>query len=301
MSSSMSAALRSHYAGKTTTIARCWYIERTDGYVHSVTNIDQDVIYQGVTYAALPGVSPSSFERSADGAVPNSEIAGALGVDSLSEEEIEAGLWDTAFVTIFEVNYLDLSMGRLIIGTGTLGNLSSGRLSFTAELRGLSQALQQTTGEVYQPLCSADLGDSRCKVDVEALRVAGTLTSVADRRTFSDAANIAPDDWFGAGVFRVESGDFTGAEMEIYSYDGAGNFVLCLPLPFNPEVGMAYSVIPGCRKRHERGARAPMGISDCADKFNNLPNFRGFSPVHFPGNNRILGLGSKSSTNYIPS
>ena len=146
-------------------------------------------------------------------------------------------------------------------------------------------------GDLYQPMCRAKLGDSMCKVDVESLRVTSTLTAVATRRTFTDTARGEAADWYGAGVFRVLAGPYAGMEIEVHAFV-SGVFTLALPLPFDPTVGMAYSVIPGCRKRHERGGLFPAGVSDCKDKFNNVINFQGEPPSMFPGNNRILGLGS---------
>lgn len=291
---SRSAELAAHQALGTTTLARCWRFERRDGVVVTVTTSSRDLLINGELYLSKEGVNPAAVEQQADGAVQNSEVNGTLSEDFASEAEIVSGLWDKAFVTVFEVNYRDLSMGRMTLQAGTLGNLKAGRAVFTAELRGLLQALQQSVGRVYTPHCLATLGDSQCKVDVEAMRFTSTLTGVTSRRTFADVAASQPSDWFGGGVFRVESGDMVGAEVEVHGFDG-GVYTLALPLPMNPSAGMAYSVLPGCRKRHERGPRNPGGASDCRDKFNNVINFRGLPPSMFPGNNRILGFaGTKS-------
>ncbi len=297
---SISSQLAAHYASGSRTLARCWRIERKDGVVFCLTSCAFDLLYLGEVYRAKEGLNPNAIEQTADGAVPNSEMTGVLSSDLATEQEILAGAWDGAQVSIFEVNFRDLTMGHLIIGLGTLGGMEVGRLTFKAEYRGLAQALQLTTGRTYSPICMTDLGSSECKVDVESMRVTSTVTAVTDRRTFSDSANIEADDWFGAGVVTFSGGDLDGFSMEVYSYDGAGNFQLVLPMPVNIPVGQAYSVIPGCRKRHERGARNPLGVSDCVDKFNNVINFRGFPPSQFPGNNRILGLGSNASTSFNP-
>lgn len=286
-----SIALAAHQARETTSLTQCLRIERTDGLVVGVNMTSRSFDYLGETYSAREGVSPAAIESQADGAVQNTEVGGFLSEDFATEEEIIGGLWDNAFVTLFELNYRDLSMGDMPLMSGWLGQVSAGRTVFNAELRSLAQALQQQLGDVYQPMCRAKLGDSMCKVDIEALRVTSTLTAVATRRTFTDSTRAEASDWFGAGVFRVLAGPYTGMEMEVHAFVG-GVYTLALPLPFDPTVGMAYSVIPGCRKRHERGGLFPAGISDCKDKFNNVINFQGEPPSMFPGNNRILGLGS---------
>lgn len=291
MSKTVSVPLKAHYGQGSTTIARCWRLERVDGAVRTVTTCARNLLISGEIYLSKDGVNPKAIESTADGAVSNSEIEGVLSPDMVTEAQIVGGLWDNCFVTVFEVNYRDLTMGVLRLSSGWLGNISAGRLAFKAELRSLAQALQQQIGDVYQPMCRAKLGDSMCKVDVEALRVTGTLTAVATRRTFTDTARGEASDWFGAGLFKVLEGDYAGAQFEIHAFV-AGVYTMALPLPFDPWVGMAYSVIPGCRKRHERGGLFPAGVSDCRDKFNNVINFQGEPPAMFPGNNRILGLGS---------
>jgi uncharacterized phage protein (TIGR02218 family) len=288
-------ALRTEFAKGSTTRAWCWYFEQKGGAVFTVTTWARDLLIGGLIYRAKDGVNPMAIESAADGAVSNSEISGALSDDFVTEEQIVGGIWDNCFVTVFEVNPRDLTMGLMKLTSGWLGDISAGRSSFKAELRSLAQALQQQIGDVYQPMCRATLGDSMCKVDVEAMRVTSTLTAVATRRNFTDTARGEASDWFGAGLFRVLEGPYTGTEMEVHAFVG-GLYTLALPLPFEPWVGMAYSVIPGCRKRHERGGFFPAGISDCRDKFNNVINFQGEWPAGFPGNNRILGLGSMQGT-----
>ncbi|WP_049810476.1 DUF2163 domain-containing protein [Variovorax paradoxus] len=287
-------ALTAHYAQRTRTLARCLRFERRDGVVVTVTGASDDLVILGETYRSRGGVNPMAIGQQMDGAVQNSEVNGALSTDFASEAEIISGLWDGAFVTVFEVNYRDLTMGRLTLQAGTLGNVKAGRSAFTAELRGLLQALQQSVGRVFTPHCLATLGDDQCGVDVESMRFSSTLTGVTNRRVFTDSAATQVSDWFGAGVLRVESGEMDGAEMEVYGFAG-GVYTLALPLPMNPEIGMAYSVLPGCRKRHERGGRNPLGVSDCKDKYDNVIRFRGMPPSMFPGNNRILGFGSTKS------
>lgn len=291
MKASISPALKAHYAQGSTTISRQWRLERPDGLVVTVTTCTRNLLIGGEIYQSKDGVNPMALQQSADGAVQNTEILGMLSEDFATAEEIIGGLWDNTFVTVFEVNYRDLTMGTAMLFSGWIGRQEVGRSTFKAELRSLAQAMQQPAGRTYGPLCPATLGDEECQVDVEAMRFTSTLTAVTSRRTFTDTAAVQAADWFGAGLLRVEEGAYSGTQMEVYSFS-AGVYVLALPLPFDPAVGMAYSVIPGCRKRHERGARNPAGTSDCIDKFNNIVNFRGFPPPMFPGNNRIIGLGS---------
>lgn len=281
----ISPELRAHYAQGSTTIARCWRFERTDGAVVAVTTCARDLLYLGEVYHSKEGVNPTAISQQVGAVVANSEVTGTLSSDLATEAEFLAGLWDGCKYAIFEVNYRDLSMGRLMLASGTLGDLKVGRSSFNAEMRGLAQALQQTNGKVVTKNCTAQFGDARCKVDLAPITVAGAVTSVTNRRLIIDTSRAESADYFGAGLFRVTSGAMNGEEMEIDTF-AAGEFSLVLPLSQNPEIGMTYEAVPGCRKRL---------TEDCKDKWVNVLNFRGFPNI--PGADKVLGMGGTEGTN----
>lgn len=281
----ISPELRAHYAQGSTTISRQWRFERTDGLVVAVTTCSRDLLYLGEIYRSKDGVNPTAISQQVGAAVTNSDATGTLSPDLATEAEFLSGLWDRCKYVIFEVNYRDLSMGRLMLASGTLGDLKVGRSAFTAEMRGIAQALQQTNGKVVTKNCTAQFGDARCKVDLAPITVAGTVTSAPSRRVIADSSRTEPPDRFGAGLFRVTSGPMTGEEMEIDTF-AAGVFSLVLPLSQNPEVDMTYEAVPGCRKRF---------TEDCKDKWVNVLNFRGFPNI--PGADTVLGLGGTEGTN----
>ncbi|AMM23160.1 DUF2163 domain-containing protein [Variovorax sp. PAMC 28711] len=280
-----SIALAAAQAAGSTTLARCWRFTRTDGEIVTVTTCAKDLLVNGELYVSRLGVTPTALEQQVGAAVPNSEIDGTLNTDFATEADILGGLWDGAQVFIFEVNYRDLSQGWMILQTGTLGDVSVGRSSFKAEVRGLAQALQQVVGEVYTQTCTANLGDARCKVNVEAMRVAGTVAVVTSRQAFTTTTTGYAADYFGAGVITWVTGANAGFSMEVNSYTSPA-FALNLPMPFNVAAGDTYTVIPGCRKRV---------IEDCKTKFANILNFRGFPYV--PGPDKVLGLGGTEGSN----
>lgn len=280
-----SPALAAAQAAGSTTLARCWRFTRTDGLVIRVTTSARDLLINGELYRSKDGVTPTALEQQAGAAVPNSEINGTLGADLATEADILGGLWDGAQVLIFEVNARDLSQGWMILQTGTIGDVKVGRTAFNAEVRGLAQALQQSVGQVFTRGCTASLGDARCKVNVEALRLSGSIVSVISRQEFVTTTTGFAADYFGAGVLTWVTGANAGFSMEIAAYN-TPNFALNLPMPYNVAAGDTYTVIPGCRKRH---------IEDCKTKFNNIVNFRGFP--YFPGDDKMLGLGGTEGTN----
>lgn len=275
--------LAAHQAEPVTTLAWCWKVTRRDGLTFGFTSIDFPLLIGGVTYEASTGVTPGSIEDKADLSVPNLQVAGLLDAVSITEEDLRAGLWDLATVEIFEVNYSDLGMGIMALRSGSLGQCSAGRTGFRAELRGLAQKLQQPLGRVFTAGCQALLGDAECKVDLVPLTHSATVTAATSGRQFTAASLLQADDYFGGGLVRWTSGANEGVNMEVLSF-GAGEFVLVLPLPHVIEVGDAFEVVAGCRKRK---------AEDCRDKYSNVVNFRGHP--HVPGNDKVLGLGGLKS------
>lgn len=279
----ISAGLKADYANGSMTISRQWKATRRDGYVLAVTTCARDLLIEGVLYKSADGFVPKQISQDASAAVANTEVEGALS-DEIEEIDFEAGKWDGAEVEVFEVNYRNLANGKMILGVVTMGEIKCTRSAFNAELRGLTQVMQKVTGLRVLPTCPKQFGDSKCRVDLGPITVTGTITSVSDRRTFSDSSRAEADDYFGAGRVMITSGDSEGEEIEVYSFS-SGQFVMHLPFKRNIAVGDTYQAIPGCRKRRNE---------DCRDKWSNTLNFGGFRFV--PGPDRMLGLGGTEGT-----
>jgi uncharacterized phage protein (TIGR02218 family) len=180
-------------------------------------------------------------------------------------------LWDYAAIEIFEVNYLDLTMGKNILRVGTLGEVKTGRSSFVTELRGLMQAYSRTIVRLTTKECSADLGDSRCKKVLAGFTVTGVVASVTGNRILNDAARTEAANWFTGGKLTFTSGLNNGLSMEVKK-SIVGQIELHEVMPFAIAAGNTYSVYAGCTKRF---------TEDCTAKFGNGVNFRGFP--HLPG------------------
>lgn len=170
MVKSISAGLSTHLSEEATTLARCWSIVRTDGVGFFFTDLDQDLTITTTedgtnVYKASLGLRATAVANNAGLDVDNLDVDGFFDDDSLTEQELRAGLFDYAEVKVFLVNWADLSQGILRIRRGHLGEVIFTQHGFfKAELRGMTQSLQQKIGELYSAECRADLGDHRCKV-----------------------------------------------------------------------------------------------------------------------------------------
>lgn len=201
MVKSISSGLSTHLGQETTTLARCWSITRTDGVAFYFTDLDADLVIDGNTYKASLGLRASAVANNAGLDVDNLDVDGFFDDDSLTEEELRAGLFDYAEVKVFLVNWQDLSQGVLKIRRGHLGEVIFTQHGFfKAELRGLTQALQQKIGELYAPECRADLGDLRCKVP---LGDASTGTSFWQANTAYAVGDKVMYDFGGSGTARL--------------------------------------------------------------------------------------------------
>lgn len=276
----ISAALEAHLALETTTLATCWKVTLVNGTVHGFTSHDRDLVVSGVTYKASTGLLPSAISSGADLAVDNLDVVGALDASVITEADLNAGKWDYATVEIFQVNWADLTQGTIKLRNGKLGEIRFGRQQYSAELRGLTQLLQQAVGELYSATCRADLGDARCKITLASFTVTGTITSVTSNRVFTDSGRGEGSAWFEGGKITFTSGPNNGLSMEVKSFAAGGQFTLQLEMPFTVQAGNTYSVHAGCRKRF---------TEDCKNKFNNVVNFRG--EPHVPGNDKLLEVG----------
>jgi len=248
--------------------------------VSGFTNHDTSFIFEGVLYAATRGVSISTVAISAENSVDNLEMTGTvLGVTS--EQEIDAGRWDGAEVLVFEVNWAELSQGKNRLKRGTIGQITVDGEKFTAEIRGLSQYLQTSIGEVCSKFCKADLFDERCKVpETEGVWkfTAVPVTKVTSYREmeFSLVSPPPPDDFFTNGKIQGVAGENTGITREVQTH--TGNLIkLFEDMPYAIHVGDTFTVWAGCQKRF---------LEDCHNKFNNDPNFRGFP--YLPGLDEAL-------------
>jgi uncharacterized phage protein (TIGR02218 family) len=205
------------------------------------------------------------------------DVQGVLTSDTLNDEDLRAGLWDYCLVEIYKINWSDTSMGIVWDRKGRLGEVSTGRVSFTAELRGLAQNLQQVIGRVYTASCNADFGDARCGKSLASYTVSGSVSSVSSNRIFADSSRTEADHYFRYGLLTWTSGANDGLKMEVKGFLNAGGvFELQGEMPYDILAGDSFEVYAGCDKT----------LATCKAKFSNVINFRGFP--HVPGQDALL-------------
>ncbi len=270
-----SSQFAAHIAGETTSLATCWKVTRKDGVVFGFTDFDQTLLIDGVSYEARTGYTRTAIQTISDLSVDNLDIESAFDSEAITAQDLRDGIWDNAEVLIFLVNWTALSQGKIILKRGMIGQVELKDALYRAELRGLTQLFSQNIGELYTADCRADLGDTRCGVNLEALTASGVVTASDNRYGFTDNSRTEEDDYWKGGLITWISGANAGRRMEIRAF-ASGTFTLFLPMPSEIAVGDAYTARPGCNKTFET----------CCSRYGNGINFRG--EPYVPGTDAVL-------------
>jgi len=272
----LSPELEQHFSSEVTNLATCWRIIRSDGVELGFTDHDCLLKIDELTYDSISGFTPTIVESKSNMSVDNMDIEGLTFPSKITESDLLAGVYDYAEVEIFLVNYEDLAQGKLVIKRGKLGEVTLNKQMFRAEVRGLTQHLSQTIGEVYSPNCRAILGDQRCKVDLDKFTITTEVTSVTSKQIFSaNSLNSKEAGYFTGGEVKWLSGANLGARMEVKEFT-KGLVTLVLPMGSKIQASDTFTIIAGCDKLKET----------CISKFKNIINFRGEPDV--PGIDTLL-------------
>ena len=286
----ISDELQSHLLSGTTTLCRAWALVRKDGTTYGFTDHDNDLSFEGLAFKADTGLTANALEQTTGLSVDNTEALGALSAAAVKEEDIRAGRFDGAAVRSWLVNWADVNQ-RVLLFKGTFGEITRVSGGFRAELRGLTEELNQPQGRIYQSTCSAILGDKGCRFNTLQ---AGFYTdipveTVEKGKIFSFATLTDFDDrWFERGRLTVLSGAAKGLVGLVKNdrLSATGRKVeLWEDLRAEIAVGDMIRIEAGCDKRAET----------CRLKFDNFLNFQGFP--HIPGEDWLASYPVKSGEN----
>ena len=288
---SLPAGLAAHLASGATTLCWCWRLTRKDGVQQGFTDHDLNLAFASTTFEAAAGFTASEIRDALGLSVDNLDVTSALSSEYLAEADLAAGLYDDAKVEIWRVNWQAPDQ-RILMRSGSIGEVKRSGALFSAEVRGLAHYLQQPKGRLFQYTCDADLGDARCGIDLDlpAYKGAGTLAAVHSARKFTATGlSTFAIGWFTRGLVTFTSGAASGQKIEVKSHtrDGAVDVIeLWQPARMPLAAGQAFTITAGCDKY----------VTTCASRFSNAANFRGFP--HMPGNDfvtRISKPGDRSN------
>jgi uncharacterized phage protein (TIGR02218 family) len=276
-------ALAEHLTGEATTTCHAWRLIRRDGTVMGFTEHDRDLAFDDTFFAAMTGfVGGGEVESGLGLAADSAEVIGAFSADAITRVDLAAGRYDGALVETFLVNWQSPN-DHLLRSTRELGEVRNGPDAFRAELRSLAARLDRPGGRIYARGCDAELGDSRCTVDIDdpAFRGEGAIGEEVSAETFTVTGLAGhADGWFRQGRIAFTSGALTGLSFTIAEHRreaGVTRLSLWEPAFAVPAPGDTFTVVAGCDKRRET----------CRDKFANILNFQGFP--FMPGSDFAYG------------
>jgi uncharacterized phage protein (TIGR02218 family) len=273
--------LQAHLDSGATTLAWCWRLIRRDGTALGFTDHDRDIAFGGTTFEAASGFTGTDIRQSVGLSVDNLDVSGALQSERLSEADLAGGLFDDARIEIWRVNWAAAEQ-RVLMMSGSIGEVRRGETAFTAELRGLSHRLAQARGRSYQYACDARLGDARCGVDLgdPAYSGSGVVAAVGASWLFTASGlGSFADGWCDGGLLTWAAGANAGREIEVKRFaqaDSAARIELWRSMPGGIAPGDTFTITAGCDKT----------FATCKAKFANGVNFRGFP--HIPGNHYVF-------------
>lgn len=193
----LSNALLQHLQSEVLTITTLLKLTRSDGKVFGFTEFSENITYQNLEYIAYIGQSNSNIKNTSNLSADNLEFTGALGkVEStnydtlesiITEDDINAGLWDLCKVDLILINYEDLSMGHLYLKYGVLGQFKTGRTQFNAEIRSWKQFLKSGFGRTFTAGCTANFGDlSTCGLNINDFTHTGVVSKTINNWSWVD-------------------------------------------------------------------------------------------------------------------
>ncbi|MGB1212620.1 MAG: DUF2163 domain-containing protein [Pikeienuella sp.] len=263
--------LKAKLESRETTLCHCWLITPKFGAPLGFTDHDCDIGFDGVTYEAASGFEASGVERELGLSIDNATATGALQSDRITEQDIQRGRFDSAEVKQWLVDW-SAPEDRLLTFRGEIGEVSRSGAIFEAELRGLAERLNRPIGRRFLHVCDADFGDARCGLDADApeFRAEGTVIEARGVRSFlGQHLGAFSTASMAGGRLTWTAGANAGQSVIIRNVTEQDSGVLIeidRDLVDTPKAGDAFLAVVGCDKRK----------ATCAEKFNNLNNFRGF-------------------------
>ena len=280
------AALQAHYDTGATSMASAILIQRADGALYGFTSAAAPLVLDlspwasaswnlatqtAFAFDAQQGLDVSTIVTTSGFSVDNLDLTTLDDGSLFDRDDVMAWRWRNAAFRLFRYRW-DVPAPTIAndvetMMRGTFGEVTLGENTFTIELRGIAQKLQQPIGIVSQKTCRVRFGSQgpgQCNKDPAPFTFSKTVTAVTNKQTFT-AAGAEPADYFGEGIVTFTSGNNAGVSQKVRTFE-AGVFTLVLPMVLDVQVGDAFTAVAGCRKRL---------MEDCKTKFANVINFQG--------------------------
>ncbi|MEM7597416.1 MAG: DUF2163 domain-containing protein [Pseudomonadota bacterium] len=265
--SALEPGFAEHISTGNTSICRCWAVVRRDGWTMGFTDHDLNLTFEGISFRADTGLTSAALQQTTGLSVDNTEALGALSDAAITDDDIEAGRFDGAEVRAWLVNWADVDR-RVLMFRGHIGEVRRQEGAFEAELRGLTDILNQPTGRIYQKNGNAVLDPENPAFAVEV-----PIAEIEERRIFRFGGLTSfSDRWFQFGTLTMLDGealDLEGSIKRDYFEDGLRVIELWRPIRQPIEPGDRVRLLAGCDNT----------IEAHQEKFGSLLDFQGFPDI----------------------
>lgn len=258
-------------AGPVASTAYGWRLERRDGVTLGFTSHDRDIWLGGLLLRAAPGMMPSTISESIGIEVDGLDVRGALTADAIRPDDLHAGRWDAAKVSIFLFDWNDPDAGQRLLAAGELGAVSHSGSQFEAEFKGPAARLDRVVAPYASPSCRAAFCDAACGLSAARFTHEATVASSGGSEIVLADALPGAAGAFAFGRLRWLDGANSGLWSNILE-SAATTVELAAPPPFPVTEGARVELAEGCDKT----------IATCSVRFANAINFRG--EPYLPGN-----------------
>jgi uncharacterized phage protein (TIGR02218 family) len=260
--------------------AECFTFTLATGTILAYTNVDQPVVYNGLTFVADgPLVQGLKYRCTVGLEVDKQQISiAARPTDLVNGAPFLEALRDGAFdgASVQRDRVFMSALGETPIGGVTLfkGRVSTvdnvGRTSATITVASDLVILDyDMPRNLYSPTCLHTLYDSGCGVPRGTYSASGAASAGSTAGLILYAGALAEH---AQGALVFTSGVNANVSATVKSVVAGVSLTLIYPLPAAPAAGDAFTVAAGCD-------HTP---ATCAARFSNLANFRGFPYVPPP-------------------
>ena len=257
----------------------CWLIEiqMPDGTFRRACSLGgTDLTIGGNLFSGSYGFDVTTASFSSGSSAPSIGLSNpAVSIGPLTFEEAASGLISGLPVRLWIADAENSTRDE--IGSkwyiGTIETNDAGRATF--ELKSASRKAMQLFLRRYGPVCSNQLGDARCGVNLASYTDTVTVSSVTDAFTFAVTGSARANDYFALGAIKFTAGDNNGLSYDVRKWTLSGGIIkLASALKRPVQIGDTATIHAGCDRTS--------GAAGCT-RFANIVRFFGFE--HLPDEN----------------
>jgi uncharacterized phage protein (TIGR02218 family) len=191
---------------------------------------------------------------------------------------IRQGVFDGAELTLYRAfmpTYGNTSAGAVTMFVGRVAEIDAGRSLATFSVNSHLELLNQNMPvNLFASGCANTLFDASCTLSMSAFATNGTAASGSTQSVINTNSLSQASGYFSLGQLTFTSGANEGFSRTIqqHTHGSPSTVSLISPFPSAPAPGDTFTIYPGCDKTE----------ATCANKYQNLLNFRGFPFIPQP-------------------